>query len=90
MHQTRQLFDGRRLANDCGRIFSRPGYQQNIFRLPASPAINGAYRPTSGTGSLNSAEIRRAVPEIFARERKRARSTGNVVVVGEVRKTTAV
>ena len=31
MHQTRQLFDGRRLAKDCGRIFSRPGYQQKYL-----------------------------------------------------------
>ncbi len=31
---TRQLFDGRRLANDCGRIFSRPGYQQKYLSFP--------------------------------------------------------
>ena len=31
MHQTRQLFDGRRLANGCERIFSRPGYQQKYL-----------------------------------------------------------
>ena len=31
MHQIRQLFDGRRLANDSGRIFSRPGYQQKYL-----------------------------------------------------------
>ena len=93
MHQTRQLFDCRRLANDYGRIFSRPVYPQNIFRFPASPAINdtlSAYRPTSGTGSLNSMEIRCTVPEIFACERKLMRSAGNGVVVGEVRKTTTV
>ena len=51
-------------------FFQDPDTCKNIFRLPASPAVNdtlGAYRPTSGTGSLNSAEIRRAVPEIFAR-----------------------
>ena len=38
---------------------------KNIFRFPASPAINdtlGAYCPTSGTGSMNSAEIRFGVP----------------------------
>ena len=34
MHQTRQLFDGRRLANDCGRIFSRPGYKQKYLPFP--------------------------------------------------------
>ena len=54
MHQTRQLFDGRRLANDGGRIFFQdPDISKNIFRFPASPAINdtlGAYRLTSGTG----------------------------------------
>ena len=58
-----------------------------------SPAINdtlSAYRPTLGTSSLNSVEIRRAVPEIFVRERKRVRSAGNGVSVGEVRKTTTV
>ena len=91
--QTRQLFDGRRLANDCGRIFQDPDISKNIIRFPASPAINdtlSAYRPTSGTGSLNSAEIRFAVPEIFARERKRVRSAGNGVVVGEVKKVTTV
>ena len=87
MHQTRQLFDGRRLANDCGRIFSRPGYQQKYLPFPGVDARN---RSTSGTGSLNSVEIRRAVPEIFARERKRVRSAGNGVGVGEVRKATTV
>ena len=74
-------------------VFSRPGYQENIFRFPASPAINdtlSAYRLTSGTGSLNSTEIRFAVPEIYARELLLARSTGNGVVVGEVRKATTV
>ena len=50
----------------------------------------GAYRPTSGTGSLSSVEIRCTVPEIFARERKRVRSAGNRVVVGEVRETTTI
>ena len=35
MHQTRQLFDGRRLANDCERIFSRPGYQQKYLPFPS-------------------------------------------------------
>ena len=93
MHQIRQLFDCRRLANDYGRIFSRPVYQQNIFRFPASPAINdtlSAYRPTSRTGSLNSMEIRCTVPEIFACKRKLMRWAGNGVVVGEVRKTTTV
>ena len=93
MHQTRQLFDGRRLANDWERIFQDLDISKNIFRFPASPAINdtlGPYRPTSGTGSLNSVEIRRAVPEIFARERKRVRSAGNGVGVGEVRKATTV
>ena len=39
---------------------------------------------------MNSAEIRFGVPEIFAREQKRARSAGNGVVVGEVRKTITV
>ena len=34
MHQTRQLFDGRRVANDCGRIFSRPGYQEKYLPFP--------------------------------------------------------
>ena len=74
-----------------GIFFQDPDISKNTFRFPALPAINdtlGAYRPTSGTGSLNSAEIRCAVPEIFARERKRVRSAGNRVVVGEVRKTT--
>ena len=70
MHQTRQLFDGRRLANDCGRFFQDPDISKNIFRFLASPSINdslSAYRPTSGTGSLNSMEIRCAVPGIYAR-----------------------
>ena len=74
-------------------FFRDPDISKNIFLFPTSPAIDdtlGAYRPTSGTGSLNSVETRCAVPEIFARERKRARSAGNGVVVGEVRKTTAV
>ena len=65
----------------------------NVFRFQSSPAINNtlsAYRPTSGTGSQNSVEIRYAVPEIFARERKRVRSAENCVVVGEVRKTTTM
>ena len=76
-----------------GVFFQDPDISKNIFRLPASPAINdtlGAYRPTSRMGSLNSAEIQFGVPEIFARERKRARSAGNGVVVGEVRKTITV
>ena len=93
MHQIRQLFDGRRLANDCGRIFQDPDISKNIFCFPALPAINdtlGAYRPTSETGSLNSAEMLFGVLEIFARERKRVRSAGNGVVVGEVTKTITV
>ena len=93
MHQTRQLFDGRRLANDCRRIFQDPTISKNIFHFPASPAMNdtlGAYCPTSGTGNVNSAEIRFGVPKIFMRERKRVRSAGNGVVVGEVRKTITV
>ena len=76
-----------------GVFFQDPDISKNIFRLPASPAINdtlSTYRPTSGTGSLNSVEIRCAVPEIFARKRKRERSAGNGVVVGEVSKTTTV
>ena len=55
-----------------GAFFRDPDISKNIFRFPASPSINdtlGAYRPTSGTSSLNSVELRRAVPEIFARER---------------------
>ena len=39
---------------------------------------------------MNSAEIRFAVSEIFARERKQVRSAGNGVVMGEVRKTITV
>ena len=61
-----------------GVFFQDPDISKNIFRFPASPAINdtlGAYRPTSGTGSLNSAEIRCAVPEIFARERREMASS---------------
>ena len=57
-------------------FFQDPDISKDIFPLPTSPARNdtiGAYRPTSRTGSLNSAEIRCAVPEIFARERKRVR-----------------
>ena len=76
-----------------GVFFQDPDISKNIFRFPASPAINdtlGAYRPTSGTGSVNSAEIQLGVPEIFACERKRVRSAVNGVVVGEVRKTTTV
>ena len=76
-----------------GVFFQDPDISKNIFSFPASPAINdtlSAYHPTSGMGSLNLVEIRMAVPEIFARERKRARSAGNGVVVGEVRKTTTV
>ena len=38
------------------------------------PQTLSAYRPTSGTGSLNSVEIRCTVSEIFARERKQVRS----------------
>ena len=59
VHQTRQLFDPCRPANDCGRIFQDPDISKNIFHFPASPALNdtlGAYRPTSGMGSLNSVE----------------------------------
>ena len=91
MHQTRQRYDGRRLANDCGRIFQDPDISKNIFRFPASPAINdtlSGYRPTSGSGILNSVEIRCAFPEIIVRERKGVRSAENGVVVVEVRKTT--
>ena len=76
-----------------GVFFQNPDISKNIFRFPASPAINdtlSAYHPTSGTGSLNSVEIRCGLPEIFARERKRVQSAGNLVVVGEVRKTTTV
>ena len=76
-----------------GVFFQDPDISKNICSFPTSPAINdtlGAYRPTLGTGSLNSVKIRCAVPEIFARERKRAQSAGNGVVVGEVRKTTTV
>ena len=76
-----------------GVFFQDPDISKNIFRLPASPAINntlGAYHPTSGTGSVNSAKIRFGVSEIFARERKRSRSAGNRVIVGEVRKTITV
>ena len=61
-----------------GVLFQDPDISKNIFRLPASPAMNdtlGAYRPTSGTGCLNSVEIRRAVPEIFARERREIASS---------------
>ena len=53
-----------------GVFFQDPDISKNIFLLPASPAINdtlGACRPMSGTGSLNLAEIRCAVREIFAR-----------------------
>ena len=74
-------------------FFQHPDISKYIFPFPTSPAIKdtlGAYRPTSGTGSLNSVEIRCAVPETFARERKRVRSAGNRVVVGEVRKTTTI
>ena len=76
-----------------GVFFQELDISENIIRLPASPAINdtlGAYRPTSGTGSLNSAEIRFGVSEIFVRERNRVRSARNVVVVEEVKKTTTV
>ena len=76
-----------------GVFFQDPDIGKTIFRFPASSTINdtiGAYRPTSGTGGLNSVEIRCAVPEIFAREWKRVRSAGNRVVVGEVRKTTII
>ena len=81
------------LQTTVGVFVQDPDISKNIFRFSALPAINDtlrAYRPTSGTGSLNSVEIRCAVPEIFARERKRVRSAGNGVVVGEVRKTTTV
>ena len=85
-------------------FFQDPDISKNIFHFSASPAINersartvaindrlGAYRPTSGTGSLNLVEIQCAVPEILACEQKRVRSAGNgSVVVGEVRKTSTV
>ena len=44
-----------------GVFFQDPDISKNMFRFSASPAINdtlSAYRPTSGTGSLNSVEIR--------------------------------
>ena len=74
-----------------GAFFQDPDISKNIFRFPASPAINdtlSAYRPTSGTGSLNSVQIQYAVTEIIARERRRVQSAGNRVVAGEVRKMT--
>ena len=64
MHQTRQLIDGRRLTNDCGVFFQDPDIRKYIFRFPELLAINNtlsAYRPTSGTSSLNSADILFAV-----------------------------
>ena len=76
-----------------GVFFQDPDIRKNIFHFPASPAINdtlSVYLPTSGTGSLNSVEIRFAIQEIFARKRKRARSAGNGGGVGEVRKATTV
>ena len=93
MHQTRQLFETHRLANDCERIFSRPGYQQKYLSFP-SVARNKrhAQRVPSdvGNGQSKFGGDTCAVPEIFARERKPVRSAGNRVVVGEVRKTTTV
>ena len=53
MHQTRQLFDPRRLANDCRPIFQDPDISKYIFRFPASPAINDmlrAHRADVGNG----------------------------------------
>ena len=57
---------------------------------PAPSSSWSAFRSTSGTVSVNSAQIPCAVPEILARERKQVRSAGNGIVVGEVRKTTTV
>ena len=60
-----------------GVFFQDTDISKNIFRFPASLAINdtlSAYHPTLGTGSLNLVEIQCAVPEIFTRERKQVRS----------------
>ncbi len=57
-------------------LFKDPDMSNNIFPFPTSLVINDtlrAYRPTSGTGSFNSVQIRYAVTEIFARERRRIR-----------------
>ena len=74
-------------------MFKDPDIHKNTLLLSTSPAINDtlrAFRPTSGTSSLNSVEIRYAATEMFARERRLLRSPGNRVVVGEVRKTTTI
>ena len=51
-------------------FFQDPDIRKNIFCFAASPAINdmlSAYRPTSGTGSLNSVEIRSRSEDICGR-----------------------
>ena len=77
---------------NVGGFYQDPDISKNIFPLPTSPAIIDtlrAYRPKSGTDSLNSVQIRYVITEIFAREKRRVPS-GNRVVAGEVRKTTTV
>ena len=93
MHQTRQLFDPRRLVNDCGRIFSRPGYQQKYLPFPGvARNKRHARRVPSDVGNGQSKfggdTIRRS-GDIRARAEASAIG-GSGVGVGEVRKATTV
>ncbi len=93
MNQTRQLFDSRRLANDCGRIFSRPGYQQKYIPFPGvARNKRHAQRVPSDVGNGQSkfdGDTMRRSRDIRARAEAGAIGR-NGVVVGEVRKTTTV
>ena len=91
VHQTRQLFDPRRVANDCGRIFSKPGYQQKYLPFPGiAHNKRHARRVPSDVGNgqfeFGGDTIRRSGD---IRARAEASAIGGVV--GEVRrKTTTV
>ena len=73
-----------------GVILKDPDMRKEVFHFPTIIDTLRAYRPTSGTGSLNSVETRSAVTEIFARERRRVPLEGNRVVAGDLQKTTTV
>ena len=64
------LFD-RQMTVDI--VFQDSDISKNIFPFPMLPAVNGtlsAYRPMSGTYSLNLVQIRYVVTEVFAHERR--------------------
>ena len=81
MYRMWQLFDGHKQVNNCGRFFKTRLYAKY---LPFSDVASNKCHIRNGQFKFGEDPMKPYRTEIFACERRQARSAGNRIVPGEV------